>query len=101
MPNFKFEALSTSELLDIRDYVEELLKSRVVKERWRLCCGEDASSNILPSVTIQARKTRKQDGRKRTGRRNARGGVGRQNGCGRTSDSLSTTGVDSPLSSSN
>ena len=33
MPNFKFEALSTSELLDIRDYVEELLKSRVVNER--------------------------------------------------------------------
>ena len=33
MPNFKFETLTTSELLDIRDYVDELLKSRVVDER--------------------------------------------------------------------
>jgi len=33
MANFKFEALTTSELLDIRDYVNELLKSRAVNER--------------------------------------------------------------------
>jgi DNA-binding protein H-NS len=33
MPNFKFETLTTSELLDIRDYVDELLKSRVIDER--------------------------------------------------------------------
>jgi DNA-binding protein H-NS len=33
MPNFKFETLTTSELLDIRDYVDELLKSRAANER--------------------------------------------------------------------
>jgi DNA-binding protein H-NS len=31
--NFRLETLTTPELLDIRDYVNELLKSRVVEER--------------------------------------------------------------------
>src|SRR5215831_17386173 len=33
MGNFRFELLTTSELLDIRDYVDELLKGRTANER--------------------------------------------------------------------
>jgi DNA-binding protein H-NS len=33
MANFRFELLTTAELLDIRDYVHELLKSRAANER--------------------------------------------------------------------
>jgi DNA-binding protein H-NS len=36
MPNLRFEKLSATELLDIRDYIDSLLKKRVVDERRKL-----------------------------------------------------------------
>ena len=53
MANFRFELLTTAELLDIRDYVHELLKSRAANERREIektlvrianATGESASS---------------------------------------------------------
>jgi DNA-binding protein H-NS len=56
MANFKFEALTTSELLDIRDYVGELLKSRVANERREI---EEALARIGEGGAERARPGRR------------------------------------------
>jgi DNA-binding protein H-NS len=56
MPKFKFEALTTSELLDIRDYVNELLKSRVVDERREI---EETLARIGEAARERARPGRR------------------------------------------
>jgi DNA-binding protein H-NS len=56
MPKFKFEALTTSELLDIRDYVSELLKSRAADERREI---EETLARIGGAARERARPGRR------------------------------------------